>query len=175
MRRGDVQLTSAGTGIRHSEKTHGTKPVHFLQIWASPWKRGLTPAYFTRHFTDDEKKDKLVCVVAPAEGSDVEVSMDREAKGPAPVQSPVYLWSTLLSPGNKVQHRLLNKQGYVHLIQTSGYNTGPAKGNKISVNGQTQLGEGDGVYIKVAGNGSADIILENTGNDVAEVLLFDIA
>lgn len=48
LKRGDVQLTSAGTGIRHSEKAHGDKQVHFLQIWASPWKNGLTPKYFTR-------------------------------------------------------------------------------------------------------------------------------
>ena len=48
LKRGDVQLTSAGTGIRHSEKAHGDKQVHFLQIWALPSKSGLTPQYFTR-------------------------------------------------------------------------------------------------------------------------------
>ena len=48
LKRGDVQLTSAGTGIRHSEKAHGDKQVHFIQIWAFPWKSNLTPKYFTR-------------------------------------------------------------------------------------------------------------------------------
>jgi redox-sensitive bicupin YhaK (pirin superfamily) len=50
MKRGDVQLTSAGTGINHSEKTHGTKQVHFLQIWSVPSKSRLEPKYFTRYF-----------------------------------------------------------------------------------------------------------------------------
>ena len=48
LRRGDIQMTSAGTGIRHSEKCHGPKPVHFLQIWASPNESNLPPKYYTR-------------------------------------------------------------------------------------------------------------------------------
>jgi hypothetical protein len=48
MRRGDLQMTSAGTGIRHSEKCHGPKQVHFLQIWASPNESNLSPKYYTR-------------------------------------------------------------------------------------------------------------------------------
>ena len=48
LRRGDLQMTSAGTGIRHSEKCHGPKQVHFLQIWAQPSKSNLSPKYYTR-------------------------------------------------------------------------------------------------------------------------------
>lgn len=48
LKRGDLQMTSAGTGIRHSEKAHGDKQVHFLQIWAVPNRGGLEPQYFTR-------------------------------------------------------------------------------------------------------------------------------
>ena len=48
LKRGDLQMTSAGTGIRHSEKCHGSEQVHFLQIWAIPSKSNLTPQYYTR-------------------------------------------------------------------------------------------------------------------------------
>ena len=48
LKRGDVQMTSAGTGIRHSEKAYGDKEVHFLQIWATPNRSGLSPQYYTR-------------------------------------------------------------------------------------------------------------------------------
>lgn len=48
LKRGDLQMTSAGTGIRHSEKAYGDKQLHFLQIWSMPSQRGLTPQYFTR-------------------------------------------------------------------------------------------------------------------------------
>jgi hypothetical protein len=48
LKRGDIQLTSAGTGISHSEKAHGDVQVHFLQIWSLPSISRLTPTYFTR-------------------------------------------------------------------------------------------------------------------------------
>lgn len=48
LKRGDVQLTSAGTGIRHSEVCNGNEDAHLVQIWAYPWKESLTPKYFTR-------------------------------------------------------------------------------------------------------------------------------
>ena len=48
LQRGDLQMTSAGTGIRHSEKCHGPKQVHFLQIWAQPNESNLSPKYYTR-------------------------------------------------------------------------------------------------------------------------------
>lgn len=84
LRRGDLQMTSTGTGIRHSEfNDNKQEGVHFLQIWALPHTRGLKPGYYTRHVTDEQKRGKLVRVVAPvgAEG----VKDEREGEGPAPV------------------------------------------------------------------------------------------
>lgn len=48
LKRGDLQMTSTGTGIRHSEHSHGDKQVHFLQIWVIPSEKGLQPQYYTR-------------------------------------------------------------------------------------------------------------------------------
>jgi redox-sensitive bicupin YhaK (pirin superfamily) len=46
MRAGDVQRISAGRGIEHSEYNDSAKePVHFLQIWLSPSRNGVTPDY----------------------------------------------------------------------------------------------------------------------------------
>ncbi|KAH9436862.1 hypothetical protein MCOR02_000525 [Pyricularia oryzae] len=57
MHRGDVQFTTGGTGISHSEfNEHNSDTVHFLQIWALPWKKGLSPRYHTRHFDDEDKR-----------------------------------------------------------------------------------------------------------------------
>ncbi|KAF7983705.1 hypothetical protein HWV62_19637 [Athelia sp. TMB] len=176
LKRGDIQLTSAGTGISHSEKAHGSKQVHFLQIWSLPYVSRLAPTYFTRHFTDAEKKDQWVRVVAPVNAPGV--SSKREDEGPAPVQSPLTLYSTLLSLGKSLSHQFSTgaTKGYIHVIQTSGYNVGTAKGATIRVSGgggvEAELREGDGAYITL--KNKKDLQVENVGVDVAEVLLFEL-
>ena len=177
LKRGDIQLTSAGTGIRHSEKTHGASPVHFLQIWSLPSQYGLSPKYFTRKFTDAEKTNTLVPVVAPADSEGI--TGDREAHGPTPVHSPLYMFATILEPGKTVKHTLKKpsddvegRKGYIHVIQTSGYNKGTATGNTVSLNDELELAEGDGAYI--TGPEGGEITIINVGNSSAELLLFDL-
>jgi redox-sensitive bicupin YhaK (pirin superfamily) len=46
IRAGDVQYMGAGAGVTHSEFNHSqTEPVHLLQIWLLPERKGLKPAY----------------------------------------------------------------------------------------------------------------------------------
>lgn len=179
LKRGDLQMTSAGTGIRHSEKAHGAKQVHFLQIWSLPSERGLTPQYFTRHFSDEEKKDKWAKIVAPA-GSEG-VTEKRDVSGPAPVHSPLSLYASLISPSTTLAHILPSsgvspRKAYVHVVQTSGYNPRKATGAQVTLRGpdgsSLALSEGDGAYIM--GDTGATLEVHNSGDRVAEVLLFDV-
>ncbi|KAG9312781.1 RmlC-like cupin domain-containing protein [Chiua virens] len=178
--RGALQMTSTGTGITHSEKAHGGNDVHFCQIWASPRSgqgRGK-PTYFTRYFTDEEKKNRLALVVAPdnAEG----VTLGREDSGPAPIRSELWMYASLIHPGASVVHTPSGngqmRKGYVHVIQKSGYNPGAAKGATLKISGQdrsqVELREGDGAYLTY-GPG-VELRLENDSQEVVEVLLFDL-
>ena len=172
LRRGDLQLTSAGTGISHSEKAHGRNETHFLQIWSIPSTSRLQPKYFTRHFTDEEKTDKWARIVAPV-GADGVLHV-REGKGPAPVQSALTLYATLLGRNKSLNRPVTGKKGYIHVIQTSGYNPGQSKGANIKIASkdgeELTLGEGDGAYVSVENS----FEVENVGDRVAEVLFFDL-
>ena len=116
-------------------------------------------------------------VVAPVNAPGV--SSEREGKGPTPVQSPLTLYSTLLSPAAALAHTFEagNTKGYVHVIQTSGYNPGDAKGASVKLSAgegtEVVLKEGDGAYIMV--QNTKDLKVENVGEGVAEVLLFELA
>ena len=89
------------------------------------------------------------------------------------------LYATLLSLSSSLTHifpapgRESNKRrAYVHVIQTSGYNPGKATGATVQLNGGLQLAEGDGAFA-IAPEGER-IEVRNVGQEVAEVLLFDI-
>ena len=72
IRPGDVQMMSAGTGIRHSEFNASREElVHFLQIWIIPNRQGVTPRYQQRRFEEAEKRGRLRLIISPdgAEGS----------------------------------------------------------------------------------------------------------
>ncbi|KAI0796174.1 pirin domain-containing protein [Abortiporus biennis] len=176
LKRGDIQMTSAGTGIRHSEYAHGEQQVHFIQIWSIPEKHGLSPQYFTRHFTDEEKKDKFVKVVSHT--SDPEVEEKRDGSGPAPIHSPLTLYASLLSPGSIVNQTINQSKAFIHVIQSSGYNGGMPNGGSIRVNKETELREGDGAYIARTDiafpDGGNELVIENVGRSVIEVLLFSL-
>ncbi|KAJ6621518.1 pirin domain-containing protein [Mycena sp. CBHHK59/15] len=175
LKRGDIQLTSAGTGISHSEKTHGPKQVHFLQIWSLPSTSRLQPKYFTRHFSDADKRDVWARIVAPVYADGVQAD-SREGEGPAPVQSPLTLYATLLSEGKSLTQAMHGLKGYIHVVQTSGYNTEAATGATIKVTSapgvEAELKEGDGAYLYFEKGG--ELTVENVGDKTAEVLLFDI-
>ncbi|GAA4371993.1 pirin family protein [Hymenobacter koreensis] len=66
IRRGDVQVMSAGTGVAHSEKNHNRdQEVKFLQIWLFPNKRGVQPRYDQQTFRAEDRHNQLQQVLSP--------------------------------------------------------------------------------------------------------------
>jgi redox-sensitive bicupin YhaK (pirin superfamily) len=70
IRENDVQIMTAGTGIQHSEynKSKDNK-VNFLQIWIFPKERNVEPRYDQKTFKPEDRINKLMQVVAPAENN----------------------------------------------------------------------------------------------------------
>ena len=148
IRPGDVQYMSAGSGVTHSEfNASKTDPVHLLQIWMFPEKKGFKPVYDQKNFPREDKHGKFRLMASPdgREGS-VTIRQDNE------------LYATVLGAGESVRHELKpERHAYVQVARGS-----------VKLNGTT-LGEGDGASI------SQEKTVELTGVKDAEVLLFDLA
>lgn len=65
---GDVQVMSAGTGIKHSEyNKNADKPVKFLQIWLFPNKKDVEPRYDQVTFDVKDRQNKFQQILSPHE------------------------------------------------------------------------------------------------------------
>ena len=145
---GDVQRMSAGTGIAHSEfNASRTDPVHFLQIWFLPERRGLTPGYEQKNFDADSKRDQLRLVASP-DGRD----------GSVTIRSDASLYVSLLGKDATVSHQVAAGRGLWLQV---------ARGS-VAV-GDITLAEGDGLQVT---NEKALEIVGKAGG--SEILLFDL-
>lgn len=68
-----VQLMSAGSGIRHSEFNYSEEEVHLLQIWIEPKEMNIAPNYQQEDVPDDD-----LVLVAGSENSIVSINQDCE-------------------------------------------------------------------------------------------------
>jgi quercetin 2,3-dioxygenase len=57
---GDVQVMTAGTGIRHSEQNREHVALKLFQIWLLPRQRGATPRWDSRKFPKADRAGRLV-------------------------------------------------------------------------------------------------------------------
>ncbi|MFK7905132.1 MAG: pirin family protein [Chitinophagales bacterium] len=66
IKKGDVQVMSAGTGIFHSEKNRNAdKEVKFLQIWMFPNKRDVKPRY-DQITLNESSQNELQQILSPS-------------------------------------------------------------------------------------------------------------
>jgi redox-sensitive bicupin YhaK (pirin superfamily) len=149
IRPGDVQIMSAGTGIRHSEfNPSKTEPVHFLQIWIEPDHAGIAPRYDQKMFPESGKRGRLR-LVASHDGRD----------GSIVIHQDVDLLAGILSAGEEATHAL--RKGRSAWLQV-------ARGS-VDANGE-RLDAGDGAALSE----EAAVTVTSRG-DRAEILLFDLA
>jgi len=148
IRKGDIQVMSAGTGITHSEyNKNKDKEVKFLQIWVFPNKRNVKPRYDQITLNEADRHNKLQQITSP-NPDDAGVWIHQNA------------WFHLgkLDKGFKTEYQVKDKANGVYVFLLSG---------KLNVNGQT-LEARDGF-----GTWSVDT-LNIQALDNAEVLLMDV-
>lgn len=148
IRPGDVQLMSAGDGVRHSEHNHDSGSlVHFLQIWIQPNADGGTPGYQQQAFPAAERDGRWRLLVSPS-GAD----------GSLIIKQDVSLHGANLAPGEELTTLLAKGRGaWVHVAR----GVIEANGERLEAGDAAAVDQVEAVHVK--------------GVEAAEVLLFDLA
>ena len=183
MKRGDVQFTTGGTGIAHSEQNeHDNETVHFLQIWVLPWRKGLPPTYHTRTFSEEEKRKAFVTIVSPLKaGKDASTEDEKEAvptlKGTIPIHADFLMGAAIIPEGKTFDWKIggegpavkstKGRKAYVHLPIKSGRSRIRLAGRE-----EVELAEGDGAFVSAVNAGDV-LSVESIGEKEAELVVFD--
>ncbi len=149
LRPGEVQRMSAGTGVRHSEFNGSREePVHFLQIWLLPSRRGISPGYEQKAFVREEKEGRLRLIASP-DGRDGSLTIHQDATVHAAVLAENERATYALAPG---------RHGWVQVAR-----------GEVDLDGR-RLRAGDGAAL----SGEPGLSLTGRGKALAEVLVFDL-
>ncbi len=145
---GDVQVMSAGTGIRHAEYNLEPETTKIFQIWIIPDERGGTPTWGSKPFPKGDRAGRFVTLASGKEG-------DADA---LPIRTDARVLGATLKAGETTEYAIgADRHGYLV----------PAKGS-VEVNG-VRVDARDGAAI-------ADVpVLTVKALDDAEIVLVDAA
>jgi redox-sensitive bicupin YhaK (pirin superfamily) len=144
---GDVQVMSAGTGIRHSEYNFEPETTTLFQIWIQPSGRGQKPGWGTKPFPKENRSGRFVTLASGVDG-------DAEA---LPIRADARVLGAALRAGETAEYRL-GEGRRAYLV--------PALG-AVEVNG-VRLAARDGAAIQ------DERVLRVTALDDAEIVLVDV-
>ena len=142
---GDVQVMSAGTGVRHSEFNLENEMTTLFQIWIEADKRGATPSWGAREFPKSDRSGKF-SVLASGDPGDDALTINADAR----------VLGATLKAGERLTYALAEGRR-AYLV--------PAVG-AVDVNG-VSLNARDGAAIK----DEAEITI--TAKDNAELVMVD--
>ena len=145
---GDVQVMSAGTGIRHAEHNPTDQPLKIFQIWIRPREAGGAARWDSRKFPKADRAGRLVALASGDQGDGEALPIRAEAR---------VLGATLLAGGTIIHWIASDRHAYL----------APANGVVI-VNGQ-RLQPGDGIAA------SGEPLLTITAETDAEFILVEAA
>lgn len=146
---GDVQVMSAGTGVRHAEFNLEGDTTKIFQIWIQPERRGGPPAWGARPFPKSDRSGRFVPLAS---------GFDSDAENALQIRTPARVAGATIPRGETATYDL-GAGRHAYLV--------PSKG-AVEVNG-VRLDERDGAAIK------DELVLTVKALDDAEVVLVDAA
>ncbi len=105
---GDVQVMSAGSGIRHAEYNLETGPTSLFQIWIHPRERGGKPFWDQRPFPKADRSGRLVALASGYPEDDA-----------LPIRADARVLGATLRSGESIDYALAEGR-HAYLASTSG-------------------------------------------------------
>lgn len=130
IKKGDVQIMSAGTGITHSEyNASDTEALNLFQVWIFPKLENIKPRYEQKTFDDNERINKWQTVVSPDENDeamwinqDAVFSLGRPAKGTTLSYKNKFsgngIYLMVVDGKVEVNNEVLNKRDAIEITET---------------------------------------------------------
>ena len=106
---GDVQVMSAGTGIRHSEYNLEQEATQIFQIWIAPARSGESPRWGARPFPKGARAGRFVPLASG-------YAQDDEA---LPLRAPARVLGATLKAGERVAH-VIGRGRLAYLVPAAG-------------------------------------------------------
>ena len=145
---GDVQVMSAGSGVRHAEFNLEDEPTTIFQIWVEPTRTGGSPTWGAKPFPKGERSGRFVTLASG-------FADDGDA---LPIRADARVLAATLKAGDSVTHEV-GEGRHAYLV--------PARGT-ISIDGE-RVDARDGAAL--AGGQTVTIV----ALDDAEIVLVDAA
>ncbi len=116
---GDVQVTSAGTGVRHAEYNQEPDLTKIFQIWILPREKGGAPAWGSKPFPKGDRSGRFVTLASG-------FAEDSEA---LPIRTDARVVGATLKQGETTEYKL-GKTRHAYLVPA----TGAVEVNGVKVN-----------------------------------------
>lgn len=143
---GDVQVMSAGTGVRHAEYNLEPETTTLFQIWIEPKRQGGSPSWGAKPFPKGDRSGRFVTLASGFEGD----------AGALPIRADARVLGATIKKGESLTHSVGDGR-HAYLVPATG---------AIEIDGE-RFNARDGVAL----SGGQTITI--TAIDDAEIVLVD--
>jgi hypothetical protein len=140
---GDVQVMSAGSGVRHSEYNEESDTTRIFQIWIEPTTHGGTPSWGAKPFPKGERSGRFVTLASGIPGDDA-----------LPIRADARVMGATIKAGERVS-LTIDPTRHVYLVLA----TGAVEVGGVLVKARDGAAITDMADIEIVGIEDAEVVL----------------
>jgi hypothetical protein len=141
---GDVQVMSAGTGIRHAEYNLEDEETRIFQIWIVPERTGGQPSWGSKPFPKDDRAGSFVTLASGLPG-------DEHA---LPIRTPARVAGATIRAGETITYRL-GEGRHLYLVPA----TGAIEVNGVAANARDGVAVRDVAEVAITAREDSEVVL----------------